>query len=235
MARGLILVLPFIFSISFYYKEANNAHSSNPLFPSMVQRTLIVVLHQLHHISNTDNPVSLLSHHIRSNTTVTDRTYYTKMSTMSTMSNIGNTPKTHIHNHLDDSPESKVQSLRNYKGSSSLIVAENPNTTLPAELKPSLPTGRDISSAAELKVLQRQAELAFATTEQKASEVKHSRARHVDEEADRGEIEWRFPVWHLEGPSPLAADESVPVSPKTVETLTYEEFCALADSEPKKR
>ena len=56
-----------------------------------------------------------------------------------------------------------------------------------------------------------------------------ARVRDIHEQADRGEIEWHFPQWDSESSSLLSAtDESTPRSPRSDESITFEEFCALA-------
>ena len=74
-------------------------------------------------------------------------------------------------------------------------------------------------------------------TECKESEAscasEHPRNRKIIQEAERGDIKWRSPEWNKQGPSP-SAKEARPLSPKSFETLSYEEFCARADSEPVK-
>ena len=91
---------------------------------------------------------------------------------------------------------------------------------------------RDTKSATELKV--QRAILAFLAQRRKAFETLQatgsSRNRDAYEEADRGEIKWRFPDWRPQG-SPPSANESAPLSPKSGETLSYEEFCAMANAE----
>ena len=141
------------------------------------------------------------------------------------MSNLGKSPETPTHhNHNNNSSASQVQRPCSNQDSVSIKDSDTNSAT---ELEPLLPTERDMRLAAARKVLRWQADLASTATE-----GRHTRARLIVEEADRGDIEWRFPVWDPKSSLPSATNESAPVSPKTVGTLTYEEFCAQADPEP---